>query len=467
MATIENGNNGENLETTEQIKKYFSYGDAAINDGQKRKAFADALAADHAHEYAAEIVKLSKEIGIEPVVRLANELRSDLYQKAGALHIEMTPYANSISWAMWSIARERFDFRHQDNVEEKNRKRLGDPITSKRKQNEIMRRHLGWETHVAYRQHRLGADALIPSGALPYLIKDPKVDGQLSSDELVKLGIVLDRDAKKRIAESNRVTDHAADPDFINILNVSNDHQDEAATTPVDTIESVSIPESELEDQLRADADGNIRTTGMRDAGPRITITDPHIDIDPVISTVEPAVETITPVVEEGEPVVATIEPIATPAARTDVVRPRTEVTPVRVVAPETTTERPVLRLPGAPPILAAMGIASFSVLRAGASVVATIATLYLGTIKFVADSITDLSISIMTSVFTKGKEGITKFFKGIFAGGGDSHDTHGKKKDDHGDSHAKAHTPAKAHAPAKKEAPHAPAKAGGDHGHH
>lgn len=186
-------------ETTESlrgqvIEQDLAYQDADLPEEVKRQTLESSMRSESARKYADAIVQLSKKENLGTIRESARELVQTLSTELDRLGIPPSPYAKSNTWAMWDIGKQYYFFTHQS--ENDPAYEIGDPLTSDKKREEIVNRHLGWEAHVAFQANAEWKNKIVSDGkfakALPLLNKPPKQNSDtLSSKDLAELGKAL------------------------------------------------------------------------------------------------------------------------------------------------------------------------------------------------------------------------------------------------------------------------------------
>jgi hypothetical protein len=159
-------------------------------------------------KYAAELVELSQQYGKDHIAKVAQKLVADcteiLARYEDQFGLQPTPYAKSISWAMWDIAKQSYLAKHPEESSPEYvegghgvaplENPLEDNYFSARKRDEIVNRHLGWELFMAK-----GQQLKVPIENMPFMLKgafkaawsdhaDLNETGQLRSYELANIG---------------------------------------------------------------------------------------------------------------------------------------------------------------------------------------------------------------------------------------------------------------------------------------
>lgn len=177
------------------IKDDLSYQDAILSEEVKKQSLDWSKESESAQKYADSILQLSQRVSLERLRQLARELVLTMNAEATRLGIPVSPYGKSITWAMWDIGKQNYFFTHQ--AENDPAYKIGDPLTSDEKHEEIINRHLGWEAYLTFHndvmlewKQKIMNDPNF-SDALELLNKPPKQNYTLSSKELAELGKIL------------------------------------------------------------------------------------------------------------------------------------------------------------------------------------------------------------------------------------------------------------------------------------
>jgi|GEM_PF-2893938 len=133
-----------------------TYPDAPLEEPVRAVAVEHAMQSDSTVYYAHELQGMVGEIGLEKVLELASYMRDAGVAATRALGIEPSPYARSVTWALWDMAKQRY-MSKPENLEEAGpdylyRDQTGDPITTPAVRQTIIDRHVGWEVDAYLQQ---------------------------------------------------------------------------------------------------------------------------------------------------------------------------------------------------------------------------------------------------------------------------------------------------------------------------
>jgi hypothetical protein len=186
--------------SSDAVPDLLSYQDANIPDDFKEKSLFAVLHSDSGDKYTEDLSRTFDEIGAVETVLVAEAIKVEAVKLCKNLGIPVSPYANSITWVLWDIAKQRY---LKNNPSESGvGYELGDPLQkteeSFAKRNEIMHRHIGWEAYQAYKsdpEFKKKMDDKYEWGAKREVYdlfnRQPKENGTLSSKELAALGRCL------------------------------------------------------------------------------------------------------------------------------------------------------------------------------------------------------------------------------------------------------------------------------------
>lgn len=181
------------------IDQDLAYQDAILSEEVKQQTLDWSRNSESARRYADSIAQLSQRTNLEMLRQIARELVQRMGTEATRLGIPVSPYGGSNTWAMWDIGKQNYFFTHP--AENNPAYEIGDPLTSKAKQAEIINRHLGWEAYAVFHgnvvpewKQKIMSDSKF-ADALKLLNKPPKQNNTLSSKDLAELGKIL-REAK-------------------------------------------------------------------------------------------------------------------------------------------------------------------------------------------------------------------------------------------------------------------------------
>lgn len=176
------------------IRDKLSYQDAPIPDEKKAETLEWSLNSDSAAKYAESLQNLAQteSLNMFAIEQAARGIHIAMLSEADRLGIPVTPYGESITWALWDIGKQYYFFMHPDEVEP-GYEETGNPLESQTKSNEIINRHLGWEAYAAFQANSQGWREKVAqdpklSAALELLNKPPKQNNTLSSSDLAELG---------------------------------------------------------------------------------------------------------------------------------------------------------------------------------------------------------------------------------------------------------------------------------------
>jgi hypothetical protein len=155
-------------------------------------------------KYKETLQTVIEELGEDKVIGLATQLRDRLADEVDAIGLIPTIDAKSLTWAAWDLAKQRYYFDHPSESSDEYRDnrvgaKLGDPFAEsedgKRKLDEIVNRHLGWEFERAYKEKRLPREDIVDAygSAVATIVEHGKRNksGQLPSHQYARLGKLL------------------------------------------------------------------------------------------------------------------------------------------------------------------------------------------------------------------------------------------------------------------------------------
>lgn len=177
------------------IDQDLAYQDAILPEEVKQRTLDWSRKSESTRKYADSIVQLSQRANLETLRQTARELVQTMSAEAARLGIPLSPYGRSNTWAMWDIGKQNYFFTHQ--AENNPAYEIGDPLTSEKKREEIINRHLGWEAYATFRgdatpewKQKIMSDRKF-ANVLELLNRPPKQNNTLSSRDLAELGKTL------------------------------------------------------------------------------------------------------------------------------------------------------------------------------------------------------------------------------------------------------------------------------------
>ena len=179
------------------ISAYLGYQDAALPATVLSEVLVESLSLLSAQLYAKSLLELFIEHGPEKVVELAKRMVTECVDALGQIGIYPSPFGESLSWAMWDIAKQHHFYTHPDQASALYPAR--DPISSVELMVEMVNRHIGWELYGAYSTGRYSAadlelfiPARVQTEVKKFLELPPKPEnGTLSSWQLSQLGALI------------------------------------------------------------------------------------------------------------------------------------------------------------------------------------------------------------------------------------------------------------------------------------
>lgn len=176
-------------------ERYLSYQDAELPEDTKAKMLEWSKTQDNPKKYAEAIEQMAHKENLDQLQKRAGALRDKMLEQSKKLGIPVSHHGKSISWVMWDLGKQYRYFIHPEESGEGYE--IDNPLTSEKKQQEIINRHLGWEAYAAFNspqnpdfRNRITADSRFTK-ALDLLRKSPKENRTLSSKDLAELGAVL------------------------------------------------------------------------------------------------------------------------------------------------------------------------------------------------------------------------------------------------------------------------------------
>jgi hypothetical protein len=154
MAEYLNGEYDRAELTAAQAVNLLIYPDAPLKKADHDAAVEHAMQGENIVYYAQELQNMSEEVGLDKVLELASTMRDAGVATTRALGIEPSPYARSVSWALWDMAKQRYtskpEFLEEAGPDYPYRDQTGDPLASPRVRRTIINRQVGWEidTHM-------------------------------------------------------------------------------------------------------------------------------------------------------------------------------------------------------------------------------------------------------------------------------------------------------------------------------
>jgi len=153
-------------------------------------------------KYAQELQAIVKEQGLKHVTDVAQQIQQECLEDMQKLGITPSKFAESRSWALWDIAKQRYYLTHPEERDEdydgKNFMTPRDPLAEGYdgivKRGEIIDRHIGWEADLAASEGRYRVGGQLMDEAQEVINRGERNHtGQLRSYELAKLGRRLRR----------------------------------------------------------------------------------------------------------------------------------------------------------------------------------------------------------------------------------------------------------------------------------
>jgi len=148
-----------------------------------------------ASKYAESLEQMSGNESLERLRQLADIIKGEMITAAKKIGLPISVYGKSKSWAMWDLGKQFYYFLHPEQSGVKYE--IANPLSSEKKQREIVDRHLGWEAYAAFNspesvewRNTISADPKF-SKAIEILNKKPKENKTLSSFDLAALGALL------------------------------------------------------------------------------------------------------------------------------------------------------------------------------------------------------------------------------------------------------------------------------------
>ncbi len=193
---------------------YLRYQDAPISEEAKKSQFEVGELDESRAKYAQALQIMMRERSPEIVVSNAEMMRDELLAILGRMNFTHTPYARSVTWALWDMGKQYHYFTHPDEADK--RYTIANPLDSSEKRDEILHRHLGWEFHAAYIKKRLSQELLGLIDTHPeikeLISKEVKTNNSLSSLDLAELG-KLTHKAFAEVADAEVDTDEQHPPE--------------------------------------------------------------------------------------------------------------------------------------------------------------------------------------------------------------------------------------------------------------
>lgn len=212
------------------LNQCFSYNDSPRFDfAQKRELREKTHKLPNAARYAESLKSLIDTHGLLAVKEMATKMREGAQATLERLGIPISPYGESISWAMWDIGKQEDYVLYPPVLPDPNYevKSVFNSDTPNTKFYEVIDRHIGWETYNAYRE---GApcfrDATIwerihpqNRAAIEELLSHPPKghgepgEGTLPAHELAKLGALLREEPPIEVSPEDELEVEAPDAD--------------------------------------------------------------------------------------------------------------------------------------------------------------------------------------------------------------------------------------------------------------
>jgi hypothetical protein len=196
----------------EMIEEYLTYKDLGSEMKEVERDFY-IQAAERSEEkmkYAEALRQSAEKFGIERLLNIATEIRQGLRYDARQLNLPLQRTAHSSSWALFALGEKLYraslpkeDPKHKD----------GEPLSSREDQADILRERLGVEGYRAFYQdkwHEIAENNPRLTDAMPFLIKHPGTNSQLSTEDNLELGRVLHRVANQIIGQKMGMSEEEA-----------------------------------------------------------------------------------------------------------------------------------------------------------------------------------------------------------------------------------------------------------------
>jgi hypothetical protein len=182
------------------IAKFLAYQDAPLTPGQKRTALQGTLSSASAKKYAKVLKELEGTSQLAKAEAIGQQLLKECLAYLKTYKLTPSPYTLSKTWAIWDIAKQLY-LEKNPAKSDPSRYHLGNPLTDKQVQIDILDRHLGWELYMKLREDDTllskVKDKVIPE-IRSLLAKHPKPEnGTLSSSDLTQLGRLVRGNYKK------------------------------------------------------------------------------------------------------------------------------------------------------------------------------------------------------------------------------------------------------------------------------
>jgi hypothetical protein len=133
-----------------------AYPDAPLDEATHATVTERTMSRENTVYYAQELQAMSDEVGLDKVLELASTMRDAGMAATRALGIEPSPYAHSVTWALWDMAKQRRtsspEFLAEAGPDYPYRNQTGDPLTKPGIRQTIINRHVGWEIDTHLRQ---------------------------------------------------------------------------------------------------------------------------------------------------------------------------------------------------------------------------------------------------------------------------------------------------------------------------
>jgi hypothetical protein len=199
-AELTDDQQAEVLETEKAIE-LLSYADV-LSEEEKAAAIEYTKTSPNGLKYVEELQALVQERGLERVMETAKRIKAECVVDLHSIGITPSKFGNSISWALWDIAKQSYYFKHPEERSEDYdadshviptdmvaADPLGKGYNSERKRTEIVDRHIGWEADLALNESRFPEHVLKQDIAEDIAKNGERNEtGQLKSFELARYG---------------------------------------------------------------------------------------------------------------------------------------------------------------------------------------------------------------------------------------------------------------------------------------
>jgi hypothetical protein len=147
---LENREGNTEIRLSETIRdRYLSYQDAMPDAGDRAQLLEEARKMPQALLYARGILTLLEKHGLAEVKGLARIMVEEMKSELSRLGVPVSPFGESISWAMWDIGKQEHFVLHPE--ENKSPYTVGSVFASSKKYIEVVNRHIGWEVYRAFK----------------------------------------------------------------------------------------------------------------------------------------------------------------------------------------------------------------------------------------------------------------------------------------------------------------------------